>query len=96
MRRPQVDNKGRAVAWSFTEVRSFKTFNTIRFTKQLPETCVCLQENIIREFNLNEIFQKCKKHRKGEKTEELKTLLQDSTDEGEQVPKDATESKKDK
>ncbi|KAF0037973.1 hypothetical protein F2P81_010847 [Scophthalmus maximus] len=36
MRRPQVDKKGRAVSWSFTE------------------------ENIIREFNLNELFQKSK------------------------------------
>ncbi|KAJ0002995.1 hypothetical protein NQD34_008144 [Periophthalmus magnuspinnatus] len=37
MRRPMVDNKGRAVSWTFNE------------------------ENIIREFNLNEIFQKSKK-----------------------------------
>lgn len=37
MRRPQVDKKGRAVSWSFTE------------------------ENIIREFNLNELYQKSKK-----------------------------------
>ncbi|XP_028824105.1 thioredoxin-related transmembrane protein 2-A isoform X1 [Denticeps clupeoides] len=37
MRRPQVDAKGRALSWSFTE------------------------ENIIREFNLNELFQKSKK-----------------------------------
>ncbi|KAI7801387.1 thioredoxin-related transmembrane protein 2-A [Triplophysa rosa] len=75
IRRPQVDKKGRALAWSFTE------------------------ENIIREFKLNEIFQKCKKHSKGEKTEELKTLLQESTDGGEPVPQDGTEepeSKKDK
>uniref|UniRef100_A0A3P9IE57 Thioredoxin-related transmembrane protein 2a n=1 Tax=Oryzias latipes TaxID=8090 RepID=A0A3P9IE57_ORYLA len=37
MRRPMVDNKGRAVTWTFNE------------------------ENIIREFNLNELFQKSKK-----------------------------------
>ncbi|CAL8290162.1 unnamed protein product [Arctogadus glacialis] len=37
MRRPQVDKKGRAVSWTFTE------------------------ENIIREFNLNELYQKSKK-----------------------------------
>ncbi|XP_034738655.1 thioredoxin-related transmembrane protein 2-A [Etheostoma cragini] len=37
MRRPMVDNKGRAVSWTFSE------------------------ENIIREFNLNELFQKSKK-----------------------------------
>lgn len=44
MRRPQVDKKGRAVSWSFTE------------------------ENIIREFNLNELYQKSKKlNKKGEK-----------------------------
>ncbi|XP_068111647.1 thioredoxin-related transmembrane protein 2 [Hyperolius riggenbachi] len=37
MRRPQVDKKGRAVSWTFT------------------------QENVIREFNLNELYQKAKK-----------------------------------
>ncbi|XP_053548311.1 thioredoxin-related transmembrane protein 2 [Bombina bombina] len=37
LRRPQVDKKGRAVSWSFT------------------------QENVIREFNLNELYQKAKK-----------------------------------
>ncbi|KAK1791895.1 hypothetical protein P4O66_013867 [Electrophorus voltai] len=47
MRRPQVDKKGRAVSWSFTE------------------------ENIIREFNLNELYQKSKKLSKsrGERSE---------------------------
>uniref|UniRef100_A0A8C2AWW7 Thioredoxin-related transmembrane protein 2b n=1 Tax=Cyprinus carpio TaxID=7962 RepID=A0A8C2AWW7_CYPCA len=47
MRRPQVDKKGRAVSWTFTE------------------------ENIIREFNLNELYQKSKKldKIKGEKFE---------------------------
>uniref|UniRef100_A0A8B9LR07 Thioredoxin domain-containing protein n=1 Tax=Astyanax mexicanus TaxID=7994 RepID=A0A8B9LR07_ASTMX len=49
MRRPQVDKKGRAVSWSFTE------------------------ENIIREFNLNELYQKSKKlnKTKGEKNEKM-------------------------
>uniref|UniRef100_A0AAY5ECU4 Thioredoxin domain-containing protein n=1 Tax=Electrophorus electricus TaxID=8005 RepID=A0AAY5ECU4_ELEEL len=49
MRRPQVDKKGRAVSWSFTE------------------------ENIIREFNLNELYQKSKKLSKsrGERSENL-------------------------
>ncbi|XP_030041997.1 thioredoxin-related transmembrane protein 2 [Microcaecilia unicolor] len=37
LRRPQIDKKGRAVSWSFSE------------------------ENVIREFNLNELFQKAKK-----------------------------------
>ncbi|KAM6465985.1 thioredoxin-related transmembrane protein 2 [Python bivittatus] len=37
MRRPQIDKKGRAVSWNFSE------------------------ENVIREFNLNELYQKAKK-----------------------------------
>lgn len=37
MRRPQIDKKGRAVSWTFSE------------------------ENVIREFNLNELFQRAKK-----------------------------------
>uniref|UniRef100_A0A7M4ENA3 Thioredoxin related transmembrane protein 2 n=2 Tax=Crocodylus porosus TaxID=8502 RepID=A0A7M4ENA3_CROPO len=37
MRRPQIDKKGRAVSWTFSE------------------------ENVIREFNLNELYQKAKK-----------------------------------
>ncbi|XP_051788550.1 thioredoxin-related transmembrane protein 2-B isoform X2 [Erpetoichthys calabaricus] len=41
MRRPQIDKKGRAVSWTFSE------------------------ENIIREFNLNELYQKLKKLPKG-------------------------------
>ncbi|XP_062377427.1 thioredoxin-related transmembrane protein 2-B [Sardina pilchardus] len=47
MRRPQVDKKGRAVSWSFTE------------------------ENIIREFNMNELYQMSKKlgKNKGERNE---------------------------
>uniref|UniRef100_A0A8B9JYA9 Thioredoxin-related transmembrane protein 2a n=1 Tax=Astyanax mexicanus TaxID=7994 RepID=A0A8B9JYA9_ASTMX len=69
MRRPQVDKKGRAVSWSFTE------------------------ENIIREFNLNEIFEKCKKLSKGrsEKIEELGSIPQEDDHLGEEL-----ESKKDK
>ncbi|XP_006013318.1 thioredoxin-related transmembrane protein 2 [Latimeria chalumnae] len=46
MRRPQIDKKGRAVSWSFSE------------------------ENIIREFNLNELYQKAVKMWKGEDKEE--------------------------
>lgn len=37
MRRPQIDKKGRAVSWNFSE------------------------ENVIREFNLNELYQRAKK-----------------------------------
>ncbi|NXS65743.1 TMX2 protein, partial [Pandion haliaetus] len=40
MRRPQIDKKGRAVSWTFSE------------------------ENVIREFNLNELYQKAKKQPK--------------------------------
>uniref|UniRef100_A0A8B9BML8 Thioredoxin related transmembrane protein 2 n=1 Tax=Anser brachyrhynchus TaxID=132585 RepID=A0A8B9BML8_9AVES len=40
MRRPQIDKKGRAVSWTFSE------------------------ENVIREFNLNELYQKAKKQAK--------------------------------
>lgn len=66
--------------------------------------CV-LQENIIRDFNLNEIFQRCKKFSKGEKPEELKTLLQeapeeeqphDEDDEEDEEEEEEPESKKDK
>ncbi|XP_008834384.1 thioredoxin-related transmembrane protein 2 isoform X1 [Nannospalax galili] len=41
MRRPQIDKKGRAVSWTFSE------------------------ENVIREFNLNELYQQAKKLSKG-------------------------------
>uniref|UniRef100_A0A3B5KZ36 Thioredoxin-related transmembrane protein 2a n=1 Tax=Xiphophorus couchianus TaxID=32473 RepID=A0A3B5KZ36_9TELE len=70
MRRPMVDNKGRAVSWTFNE------------------------ENIIREFNLNELFQKSKKLNKkqnGFQTEDGSGELQQETSEVEQ----STESKKD-
>ncbi|NXL10562.1 TMX2 protein, partial [Mesembrinibis cayennensis] len=40
MRRPQIDKKGRAVSWTFSE------------------------ENVIREFNLNELYQRAKKQAK--------------------------------
>ncbi|XP_064921847.1 thioredoxin-related transmembrane protein 2 isoform X2 [Columba livia] len=40
MRRPQIDKKGRAVSWTFSE------------------------ENVIREFNLNELYQRAKKQPK--------------------------------
>lgn len=56
-----------------------------------------LQENIIREFNLNEILEKCKKLGKGrnEKTEELESLPQEHAD-GDRPPMEGSESKKDK
>ncbi|NXV74429.1 TMX2 protein, partial [Atlantisia rogersi] len=52
MRRPQIDKKGRAVSWTFSE------------------------ENVIREFNLNELYQKAKKQSKPreEGPEELPTV----------------------
>uniref|UniRef100_A0A3Q2TCW5 Thioredoxin-related transmembrane protein 2a n=1 Tax=Fundulus heteroclitus TaxID=8078 RepID=A0A3Q2TCW5_FUNHE len=70
MRRPMVDNKGRAVSWTFNE------------------------ENIIREFNLNEVFQKSKKLNKKQNsspTEEGSDELQQECQEVEEP----TESKKD-
>ncbi|XP_017547570.1 thioredoxin-related transmembrane protein 2-A [Pygocentrus nattereri] len=75
MRRPQVDKKGRAVSWSFTE------------------------ENIIREFNLNETFEKFKKLKgRSEKIEELGSLPQENHDEQQPIRtlEEETESKKDK
>jgi len=62
--------------------------------------CV-LQENIIREFNLNEIFQKYKKLSKGEKSEEPKPPLREDPEEEELVgpheeEEEEPESKKDK
>ncbi|XP_032418276.1 thioredoxin-related transmembrane protein 2-B [Xiphophorus hellerii] len=74
MRRPQVDKKGRAVSWSFTE------------------------ENIIREFNLNELYQKSKKLSRN-KAEKLSPSqfppVPEEEEEPEQPGADA-ESKKDK
>ncbi|KAF7710200.1 thioredoxin-related transmembrane protein 2-B [Silurus meridionalis] len=78
MRRPQVDKKGRAVSWSFTE------------------------ENIIREFNLNELYQKSKKlnKTKGERNEKLGDSQFPPVPEEEEpemdVPEMEKESKKDK
>uniref|UniRef100_A0AAQ6A1L8 Thioredoxin domain-containing protein n=1 Tax=Amphiprion ocellaris TaxID=80972 RepID=A0AAQ6A1L8_AMPOC len=76
MRRPMVDNKGRAVSWTFNE------------------------ENIIREFNLNELFQKSKKLSKtrGSKGEEQNGFQpEDGSDELQPETNDMepTESKKD-
>uniref|UniRef100_A0A3Q1H7S7 Thioredoxin-related transmembrane protein 2a n=1 Tax=Acanthochromis polyacanthus TaxID=80966 RepID=A0A3Q1H7S7_9TELE len=76
MRRPMVDNKGRAVSWTFNE------------------------ENIIREFNLNELFQKSKKLNKtrGSKGEEQNGFQpDDGSDELQPETDDTepTESKKD-
>ncbi|KAM8773727.1 thioredoxin-related transmembrane protein 2-B [Acanthopagrus schlegelii] len=78
MRRPQVDKKGRAVSWSFTE------------------------ENIIREFNLNELYQKSKKlnKTKGDKISQSQFPPVIEEEELEQQGADAqgpeSESKKDK
>ena len=70
MRRPMVDSKGRAVSWTFNEVHPFVTNtwhtdyvgvgNRVKLMKPFHP-----QENIIREFNLNELFQKSKKLNKG-------------------------------
>ncbi|XP_056136730.1 thioredoxin-related transmembrane protein 2-B [Lampris incognitus] len=81
MRRPQVDKKGRAVSWSFTE------------------------ENIIREFNLNELYQKSKKLNKAkgghlDKANQSQFPPVPEEEEPEQAGADAqgeaSESKKDK
>ncbi|XP_072319561.1 thioredoxin-related transmembrane protein 2-B [Eucyclogobius newberryi] len=84
MRRPQVDKKGRAVSWSFTE------------------------ENIIREFNLNELYQKSKKfNKKSEKAnpsafapvpeeDELEQTTPDNDHDNDAAQTDQTETKKDK
>ncbi|CAL8354805.1 unnamed protein product [Merluccius merluccius] len=66
MRRPMVDNKGRAVSWTFNE------------------------ENIIREFNLNELFQKSKKLKIGGRAEVVEEVQTDAVE-----PDQPTESKKD-
>ncbi|XP_021498573.1 thioredoxin-related transmembrane protein 2 [Meriones unguiculatus] len=50
IRRPQIDKKGRAVSWTFSE------------------------ENVIREFNLNELYQRAKKLSKGGDTPEEKPV----------------------
>ncbi|KAJ8379419.1 hypothetical protein SKAU_G00001970 [Synaphobranchus kaupii] len=72
MRRPQVDKKGRAVSWSFTE------------------------ENIIREFNLNELYQRSKKFSKG-KGERFPPVLEEDESEPQTEPMgEESESKKDK
>ncbi|XP_042250943.1 thioredoxin-related transmembrane protein 2-B isoform X1 [Thunnus albacares] len=78
MRRPQVDKKGRAVSWSFTE------------------------ENIIREFNLNELYQRSKKlnKSKGDKVSQSQFPPVPEEEEPEQPGADTqgeeSESKKDK
>ncbi|TMS17278.1 Thioredoxin-related transmembrane protein 2-B [Larimichthys crocea] len=79
MRRPMVDNKGRAVSWTFND------------------------ENIIREFNLNEIFQKSKKLNKGRDLKEEEDPNDSQPEEGSDElhpgtdnPEQLTESKKDK
>lgn len=101
MRRPLLDKKGRAIGWSFTEVKRFrrptlsrKMHKAICYSSLRHALCA-LQEDIIREFNLNEIFQRFKKLSKGEEPEDLKTLLQEAPEE-EQPHEDEPESKKDK
>ncbi|XP_043943064.1 thioredoxin-related transmembrane protein 2 [Protopterus annectens] len=70
MRRPQIDKKGRAVSWTFSD------------------------ENIIREFNLNELYQKSKKVFKTKDSQE--TEATDVNSETQHMLEDDTESKKDK
>lgn len=72
MRRPQVDKKGRAVSWSFTE------------------------ENIIREFNLNELYQKSKKLSKTKEDKVSQCQFPPVPEEEEPEQREELESKKDK
>ncbi|KAM9413370.1 thioredoxin-related transmembrane protein 2-like isoform 2-T2 [Salvelinus alpinus] len=69
MRRPMVDNKCRAVSWTFSE------------------------ENIIREFNLNELFEASKKIKKGRG--EDNPLPPEGSEEPQPEPDTPAESKKD-
>lgn len=99
MRRPMVDNKGRAVSWTFNEVcvcACVFIYLSTHAHSWSNMKCIVPQENIIREFNLNELFQKAKKLNKGRgaKGEEPaggSDELHDNTD-GQEQP---TESKKD-
>uniref|UniRef100_A0A4W6D1J9 Thioredoxin-related transmembrane protein 2b n=1 Tax=Lates calcarifer TaxID=8187 RepID=A0A4W6D1J9_LATCA len=74
----EVDKKGRAVSWSFTE------------------------ENIIREFNLNELYQKSKKFNKTKEDKVSQSQFppvpeeEESEQQGGNTQKEETESKKDK
>lgn len=78
MRRPQVDKKGRAVSWSFTE------------------------ENIIREFNLNELYQKSKKLNKTKGDKGIQSQFppvpeeEEPEQQGSDTQEQESESKKDK
>ncbi|MBN3299412.1 thioredoxin-related transmembrane protein 2-B [Amia ocellicauda] len=73
MRRPQIDKKGRAVSWTFTE------------------------ENIIREFNLNELYQKSKKLSKKKDEPSIPALPEeDMTEAQAEEAEPDTETKKDK
>lgn len=78
MRRPQVDKKGRAVSWSFTE------------------------ENIIREFNLNELYQKSKKLNKTKGDKGIQSQFppvpeeEEPDQQGSDAQEQESESKKDK
>lgn len=70
MRRPQIDKKGRAVSWTFSEVRGTPQPSVPLGTSrgaQGPggaDAASWPQENVIREFNLNELYQKAKKQSK--------------------------------
>ncbi|KAG9345590.1 hypothetical protein JZ751_008734 [Albula glossodonta] len=100
IRRPQIDKKGRAVSWSFTEEWPLSVLTGLPHSQTYG---VEEQENIIREFNLNELYQKSKKLAKsrGEKAidmqfpavpEEEQEAQPGSEVQGEEEP----ESKKDK
>lgn len=113
MRRPQVDKKGRAVSWSFTEVRGLID----KMVWAGPLVCDCSledawlshlsfvvqishQENIIREFNLNELYQKSKKlsKTKGDKVGQFPPVPEEEEPEQHGAVDQAgeSESKKDK
>lgn len=76
MRRPQIDKKGRAVSWTFSEVGGMclrpSALGQDRAWQPLggqgvpggASAASWPQENVIREFNLNELYQKAKKQAK--------------------------------
>lgn len=114
MRRPQVDKKGRAVSWSFTEVgqnfctsvvQSASRVLVSQFRQQNSSMTLSVslhQENIIREFNLNELYQRSKKlsKNKGDKIGQSQFPPVPEEEEPEQqgadVQGEEAESKKDK
>lgn len=58
--------------------------------------CLCLQENIIREFNLNELYQKSKKLNKTKGDKVCETQFPTVPEEEEPEQAEESESKKDK